>query len=67
MDDLLTFLGLILIVEGLPYLAFPSRVKRWAESLIGMDDTTMRVIGVMATAGGIILVYIGRRILSHTG
>ena len=67
MADLVTFLGLILIVEGLPYFAFPQQIKRWAGLLMDMDDSTMRMIGILSTLGGIILVYVGRRILAHGG
>ncbi len=67
MDDLLTFLGLIFILEGLPYLAFPQQVKRWAGLLLEVDEGVMRLIGLLSMAGGLVLVYIGRRLLAEGG
>ncbi len=59
-EDVRTFfglLGLLLIVEGLPYFAFPERMKRWMTTIQGMADAHLRVAGFVAMALGLIIVY----------
>jgi uncharacterized protein len=50
-------LGLLLIVEGLPYFAFPDRMKRWMSMIQGMEDAQLRVAGFVAMALGLVIVY----------
>lgn len=50
-------LGLLLIVEGLPYFAFPDRMKRWMSMIQEMEDAHLRVAGFVAMALGLVIVY----------
>jgi uncharacterized protein YjeT (DUF2065 family) len=50
-------LGLLLIVEGLPYFAFPDRMKHWMSMIQGMEDAHLRVAGFVAMAIGLVIVY----------
>jgi uncharacterized protein YjeT (DUF2065 family) len=50
-------LGLLLIVEGLPYFAFPDRMKRWMSTIQEMRDAHLRVAGFAAMVLGLIIVY----------
>ena len=50
---ILSVIGLIMIIEGLPYLLFPSRMKGMVKYLLQSDDRLLRVIGVALTALGI--------------
>ncbi|MBW2622158.1 MAG: DUF2065 domain-containing protein [Deltaproteobacteria bacterium] len=56
----LCVLGLVFIIEGLPYLAFPHRIKAWLQQIIQAPETNLRVIGFAAMAFGLALVYLGR-------
>jgi uncharacterized protein YjeT (DUF2065 family) len=56
----LGLLGLLLIVEGLPYFAFPDKMKRWMSMIQGMEDTHLRVTGFVAMALGLVIVYVVR-------
>jgi uncharacterized protein YjeT (DUF2065 family) len=58
---LLIVIGLILMIEGLPYAAFPHRVKDWLRMLQEIPETTLRRVGLAAMALGLILVWLGRR------
>jgi uncharacterized protein YjeT (DUF2065 family) len=51
-------LGLVLIVEGLPYFAFPHKMKRWIAALLEVPDNHMRWMGFAAMALGLLIVYI---------
>ncbi len=51
-------LGLVLIVEGLPYLAFPDKMKKWLGQIQQVPDTQLRIIGFVAMCFGLLLTYI---------
>jgi uncharacterized protein YjeT (DUF2065 family) len=53
-------LGMVLIVEGLPYFAFPERIKAYLLKLVDIPDSKLRVMGLLSMMTGLILVYFGR-------
>lgn len=57
---LFCLLGLMLIIEGLPYLAFPDKMKRWLSQIQQVPDNQLRVIGFIAMCCGLLLTYIFR-------
>ena len=59
MDYFLCVMGMVFVVEGLPYLAFPDKLKTYLRKLIDMPDTTLRIMGAIAVGIGLILVYFG--------
>lgn len=59
MKYFLCVLGMVLIVEGLPYFAFPDKIKAYLRKLTDIPDTTLRVIGSIAVITGLLLVYFG--------
>ncbi len=58
---LLCVLGLVLIIEGLPYFAFPHKIKSWLRQLLEAEEKTLRVFGFIFMALGLLLVYFGTR------
>jgi uncharacterized protein YjeT (DUF2065 family) len=60
MDYFLCVMGLVLVVEGLPYLTFPDKIKTYLLKLISVPDTTLRIMGFIAVCIGLLLVYFGR-------
>ncbi|MBN2125167.1 MAG: DUF2065 domain-containing protein [Deltaproteobacteria bacterium] len=60
MKLLLCLLGLVLVVEGLPYFAFPDRMKRWMKTLQQVPDSHLRVMGFVAMTVGLIMAYLFR-------
>ena len=61
MKDLLCVLGLIFIIEGLPYFVFPEKLKTYLAKIITMPDSTLRFLGISAMIAGLFLLYLGRR------
>jgi hypothetical protein len=61
MDFFLCVLGMVLIVEGLPYFAVPERMKRWVARMAEMPDEQLRKLGIAVMVLGLLLVYLGRR------
>lgn len=60
MKYFLCVLGMVLIVEGLPYFAFPEKIKRYLHLIHKIPDQTLRIMGLAATIVGLVLVYFGR-------
>ena len=55
-------LGLMLIFEGLPYFAFPHRLKPWLAKMSELDTATLRMLGIAGMSIGMLLVYLFRPI-----
>ena len=61
MKYFLCVIGMVMIVEGLPYLAFPEKMKSWMVKIIEMHENTLRIMGLLLMVTGIVLVFMGRR------
>jgi uncharacterized protein YjeT (DUF2065 family) len=60
MKYFLCVLGMVMIVEGLPYFAFPEKVKAWIQQLLQLPDQTLRKMGLALMLAGLLVVAIGR-------
>ena len=60
MKFFLCVIGLVLIIEGLPYFAFPEKIKSYLMKVYEIPDTTLRILGLSAIITGLIFVYFGR-------
>jgi len=63
MKIVLCAVGLVLVIEGIPYFAFPEKMKKALAKLPFMPTPLMRAFGLAAIAGGLVLIYISRRLL----
>nr|HID59068.1 DUF2065 domain-containing protein [Desulfobacterales bacterium] len=61
MEFFITVLGRVLFVEGLPYFAFPDRMKVWMERVIEMPDAVLRTLGFVMMSIGMAVIYLVRR------
>jgi uncharacterized protein len=57
---LLTVLGMVLILEGVPYFAFPDKIKPWLQKLLETSNQTLRGLGFGLMLFGLLMVYVGR-------
>jgi uncharacterized protein len=62
--SILTALGLVFVIEGLTYALVPSQLKRMLVRLLDMSDDQLRVMGTIALAFGVVLVWVARIFLS---
>jgi len=60
MKYFLCVLGMVFIIEGLPYFIFPERLKIYLAKMITMPDATLRFLGISVVIVGLILLYFGR-------
>jgi uncharacterized protein YjeT (DUF2065 family) len=61
MKFLLTLVGLVFILEGLPYLTFPEAMQRWLRQLLEMSPSQLRLVGLFAVGLGLLLCFITLR------
>lgn len=57
MSFLLSLLGVLLIIEGIPYFAFPLKTKGWARTLNDIPSRSLRIMGMVAMAFGLVLLF----------
>ena len=57
MKFFLCVMGMVLIIEGLPYLAFPDKMKEMVQMIISFDDTRLRRFGFILMVTGLCVVY----------
>lgn len=61
MELLFTLIGLVMILEGLPYLVAPESMQRWLRQILLMPPRQIRQIGGVAMAAGFLLCYIAQK------
>ena len=64
MSDLLTAVGLVLVIEGLLYALAPHLTRRMMNAAQGMSDDQLRLGGVVATIVGVGVVWFVERVLA---
>jgi uncharacterized protein YjeT (DUF2065 family) len=61
MKLLFTLIGLVFILEGLPYLTFPEAMQRWLRQLMEMRAAQLRWVGLFAVGIGLLICYVTLR------
>ncbi len=61
MDFFLCVIGMVMILEGTPYFAFPAKMKEWMQKLLELPESVMRKFGFVLMLTGLLLLYMGRR------
>ncbi len=51
-------IGMVMIVEGLPYFAFPDKMRQVVAMILGQDDLTLRRMGFFMMLAGLGIVYL---------
>ena len=57
MSDFIVALGLVFVLEGLLFSAFPATAKRAMESVMQTPDTSLRIVGIVSAVLGILLIW----------
>jgi uncharacterized protein YjeT (DUF2065 family) len=60
LEFLLCVIGMVMILEGIPYFAFPEKMKSWIQQITEMPDRTLRWMGFVLMVTGYALVYMGK-------
>lgn len=60
MPDFLAAVGLVFVIEGLIFAAFPNSAKKAISSVLDTPDGSLRIIGIGSAVIGLILVWLVR-------
>lgn len=60
MEDFLAALGLVFVIEGLVFAAFPGHAKRAMAAVMETPETSLRVIGIGSAVVGLVVVWLVR-------
>jgi hypothetical protein len=61
MEFFFCVLGMVLVVEGLPYFGFPEKMRDTMRFLHEQDDMTLRIMGATLMAIGLVILFFARR------
>lgn len=60
MNDFFTAMGLVLILEGMPYFVAPDRMREWVLQVAELPDSTLRKTGLILMLLGLLTIYLVR-------
>ncbi len=60
MNELLTALALVLVIEGLLPFASPGRYRQMVAQLVSLSDNHIRTVGLVIIVIGLVLLYVVR-------
>jgi uncharacterized protein len=60
MSDFLAALGLVFVIEGLIFAAFPAQAKRAMQSVLETPEASLRLIGLGSALVGLVVVWLVR-------
>ncbi len=64
MEFFLCVVGMVMIIEGIPYFGFPDKMKQLMEHVLEQEDSSLRAIGAIMMITGLLIIYFARRGLS---
>lgn len=57
----LLVLGMVLILEGLPYAAAPEKMREWLMKLSDVPPATLRILGISSLSFGFFICWIAQK------
>lgn len=60
MSDFIVALGLVFVIEGLAFSAFPATAKRAMAAVLETPDSSLRIVGIVSAILGILLIWLVR-------
>jgi uncharacterized protein len=60
MSDFLAALGLVFVIEGLLFAAFPDAARRAVATILNTPDQTLRMIGIVSAFLDLAVVWLVR-------
>lgn len=61
MKILFLLLGMILILEGIPYVASPETMRRWLLKISEQKAETLRMLGLLSMSSGLAICWFVQR------
>jgi len=63
MDYFLSVLGLVLILEGIPYFSFPEKMREMLAKIPSVPTASLRIFGITAVILGLLCIFVAKRLL----
>ncbi len=63
MEYFLSVVGMVFIIEAVPYILFPAKVKEVARYIEKLSDRTLNIIGLVLAFSGIAVIYTAKYLL----
>jgi uncharacterized protein YjeT (DUF2065 family) len=60
MSDFLVALGLVFVIEGIVFAAFPETTKRAVTAVLETPDGVLRVVGLASAVLGLLVIWLMR-------
>ncbi|MEA2934939.1 MAG: uncharacterized protein QOD74_1585 [Variibacter sp.] len=60
MSDFIVAIGLVFVLEGLVFAAFPGNAKRAMASALEMPDQALRLVGLLSAVLGVLAIWLVR-------
>lgn len=61
MKLLFLLIGMVLVLEGLPYAAAPELMHGWLQKLSQIDPKQLRIVGIITVICGLFLCWLVQR------
>jgi uncharacterized protein YjeT (DUF2065 family) len=63
MRDLLVGLGVLCVIEGLTFAAFPQAMRRAMEAALEHSENLLRITGLAVSIAGLLLIWVVRYVM----
>jgi hypothetical protein len=60
MSDFLAALGLVFVIKGLVFAAFPEAAKRAVAAMVDTPDQGLRLVGLLSAVFGLVVLWLAR-------
>lgn len=60
MKFFLCVIGMVMIIEGIPYFGFPDKMKQMMQKILTVQDDALRKFGLVLMVVGLVIVYLGK-------
>lgn len=61
MKTLILLVGMVLIVEGIPYVASPESMREWLKKISEMKAEHLRRLGLLSMSSGLLICWFVQR------
>ena len=61
MKLLILLVGMVLILEGIPYVAFPESMRDWLKKISEMKAEHLRMLGLLSMSSGLAICWFVQR------
>ncbi len=61
MKLLFLLVGMVLVLEGIPYVAFPESMREWLKKISEMKAEHLRILGLFSMSSGLVICWFVQR------